>query len=1140
MATLKYLTAFVVLFTGVLCLFAQNGQHDFTPTLGQSGFELNITGGVVNINNAPSTIFGTTLLATANATNYVYVDLVAGVIGVNTSGFTVTQYPVAEVVTNKSSVVSLTDVRPGAFPTVVGGVGGGTVVSVATGTGLSGGPISISGTISLSTPVTAANGGTGEAGTLTGILYGNGASAHTVATPAQAATLLQSLTGCNTVGNVLTPQGSDCVAQTGGGGLSGMTAGQLALAASASTVTSSIATTNTTYFPFQSLTTNGTSGAATLNAGTGVLNIPNYVNSGTTTSALTLSNSGSGASSGATFNGSVPVTISYNSIGAAPLTVTTLSSLTTAAGGAFGTCAYLNTCGGSSGSPGGSNGQFQYNNSGSFAGATGITEVSGAVTSLAPTVSITNGTTIIDNITGDAGAAINTAFSTYSVVEVTAATATATTLITIPKGGTLRIRGRGPFTNVGIRFTDSTSDFTGTGALDCPEKATVILSNSVNVALLSQVNFSSLTGTTSTYGLDNVKITGCTFDGNSTHNTSGWGIQVFGRGFQIENVIVQNVAGGCYWFENGGGSVFEVPGDDPTSTVAHFKGINCGSHGVYVPAGQGWILTDGTTWDTGGWGLYVLAAVGVNYFNTYLNATGGCYAGTSAGIQGSGIICTNAAGWGLLVDSGSGANQMAAGTYACNGCIGMELRAPHQLISGQVDNSSIGTKFNGGGGVLSLNGFGNTTDFNCTSMDGNSIIDWYSLASDTFFDATTCGSATSPVSAPGLWRWGGTHNGNQLWQTFNANGWTLNFPNGPAGGTLIAAGSDGGLAFPSTVTGGDKGAGTINASGLYVNGVAVGTGGGSGTVNTAPQYDVTYYTSSGSNNVVGGAAISGFQYDSTSGAPAAATAAQAATLIQGLTGCNTSGFVFTPQTSNCVAQTGGGGITGLTAGVIPQAGSATTIANSSPQLDNGLTNVNTLTYAGTAGITASAGPLTSGNPSGGVGSSMFLTQEGTAPTGISTSGQDNCYASSTQHGVLCNFNAGSTLPLVEGATTVVSGHLAVWSGTNGGQLADGGAPPAGSGPSNITITVGATAVPANSCLPTNTTFNTATMTSLATTMTLSFTPNASIASATGWEPSGPTLYFNAYPTANTLNWQVCNNSAASITPTSTTWNVSAH
>ena len=47
----------------------------------------------------------------------------------------------------------------------------------------------------------------------------------------------------------------------------------------------------------------------------------------------------------------------------------------------------------------------------------------------------------------------------------------------------------------------------------------------------------------------------------------------------------------------------------------------------------------------------------------------------------------------------------------------------------------------------------------------------------------------------------------------------------------------------------------------------------------------------------------------------------------------------------------------LTSGDIPQATGAHAIGNSSPLLDNGVTTANTLTYAGSGGITASAGPI---------------------------------------------------------------------------------------------------------------------------------------------------------------------------------------
>ena len=58
---------------------------------------------------------------------------------------------------------------------------------------------------------------------------------------------------------------------------------------------------------------------------------------GTTSNALTMNNSGSGASSGSTFNGSTAQTISYNSIGAAPLNSPNLTGIPTAPTPTFGT-----------------------------------------------------------------------------------------------------------------------------------------------------------------------------------------------------------------------------------------------------------------------------------------------------------------------------------------------------------------------------------------------------------------------------------------------------------------------------------------------------------------------------------------------------------------------------------------------------------------------------------------------------------------------------------------------------------------------------------------------------------------------------------------------------------------------------------
>lgn len=114
------------------------------------------------------------------------------------------------------------------------------------------------------------------------------------------------------------------------------------------------------------------------------------------------------------------------------------------------------------------------------------------------------------------------------------------------------------------------------------------------------------------------------------------------------------------------------------------------------------------------------------------------------------------------------------------------------------------------------------------------------------------------------------------------------------------------------------------------------------------------------------------------------------------------------------------------------AASAATVSSDPTMTDDGTTG----TYTGTGGWTVSAGPLTVGPPSGGVGSRWFFTQEGTVPGSFATAGQDNVYADSTQHGLLASFNGGSTLPLVQGPVSSTNLHVAGFSGTNGGKLTD--------------------------------------------------------------------------------------------------------
>jgi hypothetical protein len=91
--------------------------------------------------------------------------------------------------------------------------GSGTVTSITAGTGLTGGTITTSGTIALSSPVSATNGGTGEAGTVSGVMKGNATSAVSAAASSDVIALWSGT--CNST-TFLRADGS-CQPASGGG-----------------------------------------------------------------------------------------------------------------------------------------------------------------------------------------------------------------------------------------------------------------------------------------------------------------------------------------------------------------------------------------------------------------------------------------------------------------------------------------------------------------------------------------------------------------------------------------------------------------------------------------------------------------------------------------------------------------------------------------------------------------------------------------------------------------------------------------------------------------------------------------------------------------------------------------------------------
>jgi hypothetical protein len=83
----------------------------FSPYIDGGGLSLGVTGGVALIGSTPTVIGGQSVTLTANTTNYVYLDLTAGTVSVNTTGFSTGVYSIATVVTLQNNIKTLTDSR---------------------------------------------------------------------------------------------------------------------------------------------------------------------------------------------------------------------------------------------------------------------------------------------------------------------------------------------------------------------------------------------------------------------------------------------------------------------------------------------------------------------------------------------------------------------------------------------------------------------------------------------------------------------------------------------------------------------------------------------------------------------------------------------------------------------------------------------------------------------------------------------------------------------------------------------------------------------------------------------------------------------------------------------------------------------
>lgn len=318
-----------------------------------------------------------------------------------------------------------------------------------------------------------------------------------------------------------------------------------------------------------------------------------------------------------------------------------------------------------------------------------------------------------DGVTDDSAAFVSALASGAGEVRADNGTYVVNSAITLLKGQKIFF-GVGTHTVGGVRFSDSLTDQTGTGKIECAGSgvSTLMLKSGANRDVISQTNFAALTGQNSKFGLFRVEIRGCTIDGNKANQTAAsYGIRLYGHGLEMTDISVRNAYSDGIYTEWGLDSTFATPFDD---LEGFFTGIRSAFNN-----GNGWTLrgphdsdfVEVILYQNGGWGMQVQVSSTYNgnghfsNINAFLNTLGGIYSNSS--LDGSQIAATTATGWGMLIDSGAGSHNLSSAEFS--GPTGLEVRAPSQIIAGNIVNTTVaGLRLNGGSGNFTLQMFNNT------------------------------------------------------------------------------------------------------------------------------------------------------------------------------------------------------------------------------------------------------------------------------------------------------------------------------------------------------------------------------------------------------------------------------------------------
>lgn len=296
--------------------------------------------------------------------------------------------------------------------------------------------------------------------------------------------------------------------------------------------------------------------------------------------------------------------------------------------------------------------------------------------------------------------------------------------------------------------------------------------------------------------------------------------------------------------------------------------------------------------------------------------------------------------------------------------------------------------------------------------------------------------------------------------------------------------------------------------------------------------------------------------DSIAAAFAAAPAGSKCLHTNGTTG------LVTETSGDCASLPGGTGIIRVNSGtpaVAELSGDVTTSGSNATTLATVNSNVGSFTGANitvnakglitAAANGAAAAPpfnaITSGTNTTaamvvGAGASLDYTSTGTIDAnkvnGGTVPASAFALATNSSKQPITATRSGNTSTIGTTSGTLTSGDCVKFDAS--GNLVDSGAVCPTSGTGTITIasgtsTMGTSSIGSGACASAVTT----SASGVATTDSIIATPNTDPSAVTGYAPSASgSLFIYAYPTANNVNFKVCNNTAGSITPSALTMN----